>query len=114
MTVAVCLQCGEFKHGAFNPCRKCGYVPDDDESLTKHLLVTDHFHTREALEAIAARVKAGQSVTFAPETLKAGWVSKAELDAGTTRIGRGCLIVLGVVFVLVVMVTAALLVWPDE
>jgi len=41
MTVAVCLKCGEFKHGAFTICLKCRYTPDDDESLTRHLLVTD-------------------------------------------------------------------------
>ena len=79
----MCLRCGEFKHGAFNPCLKCGYTPDDDESLTKHLLVTDHYHSRETLAAIAARIKNGEPVTFDPESLKAAWVSKAELDAGT-------------------------------
>ena len=43
MTVAVCLKCGEFKHGAWTPSLKCGYEPSDDESYTKHLLVTDHY-----------------------------------------------------------------------
>ena len=92
MTVAVCLRCGAFKHGAFNPCRACGYTPDDDESLTKHLLVTDHFHSREVLEAIAARVKAGEPVTFDPESLQSAWVSKAEMDAAARRFNRGCLV----------------------
>jgi hypothetical protein len=100
LTVAVCLRCGGFKHGAFNPCPKCGYTPDDDESLTKHLLVTDHYHSREALEAIAARVKAGEPATFDPQLLRAAWVSKAELDATTKRLDRGCMIGCGVVLAL--------------
>jgi hypothetical protein len=109
--VGVCLKCGEFKHGAINLCRKCGYTPDDDESLTKHLLVTDLYHSREMLEAIAARVKAGESITFAPETLQAAWVSKAAMDAETKRIGRRCMVVAGIILALVVGYVVALVVW---
>lgn len=103
MTVAVCLRCGEFKHGAFNPCRSCGYAPDDDESLTKHLLVTDHYHSLETLETIAAHVKAGEPVTFDPESLRAAWVSKAALDAESKRMGRGCTIGCGILLTLIVL-----------
>jgi hypothetical protein len=92
VTVAVCLKCGAFKHGAFNLCRRCGYTPDDEESLTKHLLVTDHYLSQEELGAIAEKVKAGEPVEFPPETLKAAWVSKAQLDAEARKLGRGCLI----------------------
>jgi hypothetical protein len=93
MTIAVCLKCGGFKHGAFNPCPKCGFTPDDDESLTKHLLVTDHYLGRDDLEAISTRVKAGDPIQFPAEMLKAAWVSKAVLEAETKRLKRGCLIV---------------------
>ena len=109
MTVAVCLKCGEFKHGAFTRCQTCGYEPDDDESLTKHLLVTDHYHTREALEAIASRVKAGELIEFDPETLEAAHVSKRELDAGMKRMGRGC-VVAGILALVVVATVVVLLV----
>lgn len=91
MTKAVCLKCGELKFGAFLPCPQCRYRPDDDESLTKHLLVTDHYHSHETLETIAARVKAGKPIEFDPESLKAAWVTKSQLDAETKRLGRGCL-----------------------
>lgn len=111
MTVAVCLLCGEFKHGAFTPCRSCGYTPDDDESLTKHLLVTDHYHSHATLEAIAARVKAGEPITFDPETLRASWVSKEALDAQTKRIGRGCLIVFGVLLAVLIGAIVVFVVW---
>jgi hypothetical protein len=111
VTIAVCLRCGEFKHGAFTTCSKCDYLPDDDESLTKHLLVSDHFHTEETLKAIAARIKSGEPVTFDPESLQAAWVSKAALDRDMKRLGRGCWIVFGVLLLLVVAVIAGLLAW---
>jgi len=104
MTIAVCLKCGEFKRGAFTPCRKCGYLPDDDESLTKHLLVSDHYHSRAALQAIADRVKSGQAINFDPETLKQAWVSKQEMDAETKRLGWGCSVVFAVAIAAVVAV----------
>jgi hypothetical protein len=111
VTVAVCLRCGEYKHGAFNRCRSCGYTPDDDESLTKHLLVTDHFHSRESLAAIAARVKAGEPVEFDPQTLQQAWVSKAALDAESERLRRGCLIGCGVLLALAVAAGVIAVVW---
>lgn len=112
MTVAVCLRCGAFKHGAFSPCLNCGYTPDDDESLTKHLLVTDHYHSRETLEAIAARVRAGEPIPFDAATLQAAWVSKAELDAETQRLRRGCITVLCAAIALIVVATGVALMWP--
>lgn len=90
MTVAVCLRCGAFKRGAYTTCLKCSYTPDDDESLTKHLLGTDHFHSREALEAIAARITSGESITFDEETLRSAWVSKTENDAELRMRRIGC------------------------
>jgi hypothetical protein len=116
LTIAVCLHCGELKHGAFKRCPKCGYTPNDDESLTKHLLVTDHFHRRETLEAIAARVKSGQPIEFDPEALREAWVSKEQLDAETKqldaeikRLGRGSTIGCGIVIALAVAAVVALL-----
>ena len=108
MTVAVCLKCGTFKHGAFNRCRQCSYTPDDDESLTKHLLATDHYLSQKELEAISAKVKIGEPVEFPPEALHARWVSKAQLDAETRKLGRGCMIVcigLGVFVAVAAVVT---------
>ena len=90
MTAAVCLRCGALKHGAFVRCPKCRYSPDDDESLTRHLLATDHFLSREQLEAISERVKTGMPVEFPSEMLEAAWVSKEQVDAEQKQLGRGC------------------------
>jgi hypothetical protein len=38
------------------------------------MLATDRYHTREELEAIAARVKAGEPVEFDRQTIHAGWM----------------------------------------
>jgi hypothetical protein len=75
------------------------------------LLVTDHYHSRETLEVIAARVKAGESVTFDADSLRAAWVSKAALDAETKRIGRGCMIVLGVLLAVVIGTIVVFVAW---
>lgn len=90
MAVAVCLRCGCFKHGPFNPCPSCRFTPDDDETLTKHLLVTDHFLSREELQKISERVKAGEVVEFPPEVLQEVRVKKEHLEASLRRLRRGC------------------------
>jgi hypothetical protein len=102
MTVAVCLKCGEFKHGAWTPCRKCGFTPDDDESYTKHLLITDHYLSREQLEEVAGRVKAGELVEFPPEVLQHAWVSKAAVDKANRGCAIGCVVSIGIVVAVVV------------
>ncbi len=106
MTVAVCLNCGAFKHGAWTPCLKCGCTPNDDESYTRHMLVTDHFLSKEQLEEVAARVKAGEPVEFPPEVLRQAWVSKAEVDRVGRRFAVGCVLVLIVVLAAVVAFAA--------
>ena len=105
MTIAVCLKCGEFKHGAWTPCLKCGYTPNDDESYTKHLLVSDHFLSREELEQVADRIKAGEFVEFPPEALQQAWVSKADVEKMNRGCTIGCLVFIGVVVVATVIYT---------
>src|SRR5262249_217203 len=102
MTVAVCLKCGEFKHGAWIRCRRCGYTPDDDESYTKHLLVTDHYLSREQLEEVADRIKEGERVEFPPEVLRQAWVSKADVEKANRGCTVGCLAFLGIGIVIVI------------
>jgi len=111
VTITVCLQCGEFKRGAFTPCPKCGYTPEDDESLTKHLLVSDHYHNRATLEAISQRVKSGEEVEFDPESLRVAWVSKAQLDTQLKYIGRGCMLVFAVILALIIGAIGVFVFW---
>jgi len=64
MTVAVCLNCGEFKHGAFNPCSKCHHTPNSPDDQARHLLVTDHYLERAQLEQVSTKIKAGEKPAF--------------------------------------------------
>src|SRR5262245_61641326 len=66
--------------GASTTCRKFGYRPDDDESSTRHLLVTDHDLNREQLDEVSEKVKAGTPIDFPPEVLRQAWVSKADVE----------------------------------
>ena len=63
MTLAICVKCGSFKHGAFNTCRECSYCPitDDhtDVDLAYSLAFTDHYFTKERLQQISASMKSG-------------------------------------------------------
>src|SRR5262249_27769294 len=111
MTVAVCLRCGALKHGAFARCPKCRYSPDDDETLTRHLLVTDHFLTREQLEAISERVKTGMPVEFPSELLEAAWVSKEQLDAEQKQLGRGCRMGFAALIALLFIIFLVIWIW---
>jgi hypothetical protein len=90
VTVAVCLKCGAFKHGAWTPCPACDYCPDDDESYTKHLLVSDHYLSRDKLEEASRFVRSGAPLDFPPELLKGAWVSKASVDREGRRLALGC------------------------
>jgi hypothetical protein len=60
MTTAVCFNCGEFKHGALNPCPKCGEVPEGEEKNVS-IALTDHYHNREDLMALSAAIKVRNS-----------------------------------------------------
>jgi hypothetical protein len=111
MTVAVCLRCGALKHGAFNPCPSCHYTPDDDESLTRHLLSTDHYLEQEQLEAISERVKTGLPVEFSSEMLEAAWVTKAQLDAEQKQLGRSCLIAFVILIALFSLAGVVIWIW---
>lgn len=74
MKVAVCLECGQLKRRAWSACRKCGYAPNDDESMTKHLLVTDQFLGPEEIAAVAAKVQGGETINFNSDVLRQAWV----------------------------------------
>ncbi len=56
MTIAVCLNCGAMKFGAYTTCQSCGYLPESAEDKAKHLMLTDHYHTRQKLEQFSASI----------------------------------------------------------
>jgi len=75
--------------------------------MTKHLLVTDHYHTREQLAQIAKRISSGQGITFDPGTLKEAWVNADDIRRQNRRMTIGCAGFL----VVVILVAVALIIF---
>jgi hypothetical protein len=72
--IVVCLRCGEFKDGLAPPCPKCGYDPGDVRDKARQMLASDRYHSREEMEGIAVRIKAGERVEFDREAVHAGFM----------------------------------------
>lgn len=73
MTVAVCIKCGAFKWGAFNPCETCGAKPNGPDEMALSMAISDHHFDKPSLERIAAEIRAGRPVPIDPafvESLK--------------------------------------------
>jgi hypothetical protein len=67
MTRSVCLQCGSSNTwGVLNPCRQCGFAPDesDAETFAKCLTLSDHFLAEADLQAIGERIASGLPIHF--------------------------------------------------
>jgi len=59
VTQAVCLQCGNLKHGAFNACGSCSFAPKTERDLAYSLAFTDHYLEEAQLRRIGEDIKAG-------------------------------------------------------
>jgi hypothetical protein len=107
MTVAVCLKCGSIKRGAWTSCPSCRYTPDDEESLTKHLLATSNYLSRSGLQSVSDRVKAGEPIQFPPHMLEAFKIDKERVAAQAKQIRRwiaiGRIVILTVILTLLVL-----------
>jgi len=57
MTTAVCIACGEMKHGAFNRCQSCGMIPNTALEFAMSVHYTDHYHSASDLIAISKAIK---------------------------------------------------------
>lgn len=68
MTVAICLLCGKMKFGAWTPCQNCGHEPEHLEDRAKHLMLSDHYHSRQDLERFAERISKGERWFFDEQT----------------------------------------------
>ena len=68
MTTAVCYKCGEFKHGAFKRCQKCGASPVSEDDYALSMSMTDHYFDLDGLKAMGLGVKNGNPPHHSPET----------------------------------------------
>lgn len=71
MTIAVCLECGRLKSGAWSACPNCGYQPEGDEQLAQSLIVSDNCIARGMLEAMAERRRQGEPWYFDSQLVEA-------------------------------------------
>ncbi|MFP2928457.1 hypothetical protein ACLESO_25325 [Pyxidicoccus sp. 3LG] len=79
MTRAICIRCGHEKFGALIPCAACKDDPQARplhlEALAKALILTDHYHSREALREESRRIQAGEPARVDPQML-AAWIEE--------------------------------------
>ena len=70
MTVAVCLECGQMKSGAWTPCPACAFQPRGVEELAKSLMLSDNCIAPATLAEFAARRQQGEPWNFGPELVE--------------------------------------------
>src|SRR5262245_13521738 len=70
VTVAVCLECGRMKAGAWTPCPACNYQPAGAEELAKALMVSDSCVAPDKLQEFVARRQQGEPWNFSPELVE--------------------------------------------
>jgi hypothetical protein len=64
MTYAICIKCGEGKHGAFVPCLKCGFMPESRSDQARSILLSDLNTDIATLDAAGAKLRAGEALAF--------------------------------------------------
>lgn len=69
MTTAVCLKCGAFKFGSFNPCGKCGALPDTEDAYALSFIYSSHFFPHGELESIGRQIAEGKKAVLYPDML---------------------------------------------
>lgn len=72
MTLAICINCGDEKVGAWTECVSCGFVPESDDDLMKSLALSDWFliNSEELRHEWAESIKSGVKPALDMETRK--------------------------------------------
>jgi len=68
MTTALCFKCGEFKFGAFGPCKACRTAPKYEDELAYSLAMTDHYFDEHTLLQIKHDIRSGEPPSLDPGT----------------------------------------------
>lgn len=69
MTIAMCIECGKEKFGAFSPCDRCGFEPTSIIEQAKSVLLSDHHQSRGELKKVGKIIESGQPITYDPNVL---------------------------------------------
>ncbi len=78
MTRAICIKCGQEKHGAWTPCLSCGHAPFGVHDLAWSLVFSDQTMTHEGLDDLHTyMLKNGRAPEMGEAVLKA-WQERAD------------------------------------
>jgi len=64
MTMAICLNCGAEKFGAWTPCSECKFEPKSLEDRAKAMLLTEFNASDADLREIAGEIRKGRQILF--------------------------------------------------
>jgi hypothetical protein len=104
VTTAVCLGCGQLKHGSLNPCSECGHSPGTDEEKAKSVILSDHHFSLHELKVLAGKIKNGETVEYSEDLMEAYLQTFAENPNIETSAALYVLLFLLVFTVLIVVV----------
>jgi hypothetical protein len=69
MTSAICITCGAEKFGAFVPCPRCGYSPEQISDKAKSLMLSDHHFPPAELKKFGGIIESGGQIPYEPVSL---------------------------------------------
>lgn len=69
MTIAICTVCGEYKFGAFVPCKGCGTAPKTVSEKARSLFLSDRDFPIAELRKFSQLIKSGDPVPYDPVAL---------------------------------------------
>lgn len=67
--MAVCLNCGEMKTGAFSTCPSCKHHPVTLDDRAAHYICSSQCNAPADLQAMAQKVKRKEKLPFNPQDL---------------------------------------------
>lgn len=86
MTVAVCSNCGNYKHGAFARCPHCEHLPNARDDLVLSFALTDAFLGPAELQRYSQAIRQGQHIPVPEElALQVGPFLDGSLDRGIAQ-----------------------------
>ncbi|WP_377298092.1 hypothetical protein [Rhizobium sp. SGZ-381] len=88
MTRAICIRCGEVKHGCWTPCRACGHAPHGETELADSLCLSDQMmDDREDMDAVAEYIRDNRIVPVFPAGFRHALAAVRKAKASLTRRG---------------------------
>lgn len=85
MTRAICIRCGNEKHGCWTPCPRCGHQPFGTSEVAWSLVLSDHTMTDEGLAEIGEFISENKRLPSFGEEVEAAFRRCEETVRGAAR-----------------------------